>query len=163
MYLVPTVFCIQLADNHILWLSNCCCFFCVTTSHTTNHREIVLLPWWSMLLLILKVNLMIVKTSRPNRSPRTSLNITSLVPISLTLPEARQDAALWLWQSPAIPIFFMITNFSQNLVPTPAFMKLATAFGFNCSMDQFVGRQKSAWTGNDRENTFEKIQIHRPA
>ena len=33
----------------------------------------------------------------------------------------------------------------QNLVPTPAFMKLATAFGFNCSMDQFVGREKSAW------------------
>ena len=33
---------------------------------------------------------------------------------------------------------------SQNLVPTSAFMKLATAFGFNCSMDQFIGREKSA-------------------
>ena len=118
------------------------------------HREIVLLPWWSMLLLILKVNLMIGKTSRPNRSPRTSLS-NSLVPIS-PFPEAYQDVTLWLWQSPAIvfittPIFFMITNLSQNLVPTPAFMKLATAFGFNCSMDQFVGREKSAWAGNDGE------------
>ena len=46
----------------------------------------------------------------------------------------------------------MITNLSQNLVPTPAFMKLATAFGFNCSMDQFVGREKSAWAGNDGEH-----------
>jgi hypothetical protein len=28
------------------------------------------------------------------------------------------------------------------LVPTPAFMLLSQAFGINCSMDQFTGRQK---------------------
>jgi len=43
-----------------------------------------------------------------------------------------------------LPWWSMFLLILKNLVPTPAFMKLATAFGFNCSMDQFVGRQKSA-------------------
>merc|ERR1719153_1259458 len=43
-----------------------------------------------------------------------------------------------------LPWWSMLLLILKNLVPTPAFMKLATAFGFNCSMDQFVGRQKSA-------------------
>merc|ERR1712071_607000 len=30
----------------------------------------------------------------------------------------------------------------KPLLPTAAYMKLATAFGLNCSMDQFVGRTK---------------------
>merc|ERR1711936_174656 len=43
-----------------------------------------------------------------------------------------------------LPWWSMFLLILKNLVPTPAFMKLATAFGFNCSMDQFVGREKSA-------------------
>jgi len=31
----------------------------------------------------------------------------------------------------------------KTLLPAPAMMKLATAFGFNCSMDQFKGRSKT--------------------
>merc|ERR1712181_175138 len=36
-----------------------------------------------------------------------------------------------------LPWWSMFLLILKNLVPTPAFMKLATAFGFNCSMDQF--------------------------
>jgi hypothetical protein len=28
------------------------------------------------------------------------------------------------------------------VVPAPAFLRLSQAFGLNCSMDQFTGRQK---------------------
>merc|ERR1711863_200972 len=43
-----------------------------------------------------------------------------------------------------LPWWSMFLLILKNLVPTSAFMKLATAFGFNCSMDQFIGREKSA-------------------
>ena len=38
VYLVPTVVCIQLADDHIWWLSSFCCLLFVTTSHPTNPQ-----------------------------------------------------------------------------------------------------------------------------
>ena len=34
------------------------------------------------------------------------------------------------------------TNLPQAVMTEPAFMRLSQAFGFNCSMDQFQGRQK---------------------
>merc|ERR1711936_559651 len=43
-----------------------------------------------------------------------------------------------------LPWWSMFLLILKNLVPSPAFMKLATAFGFNCSMDQFTGREKTA-------------------
>jgi len=44
-----------------------------------------------------------------------------------------------------LPWFAMFLLILKGLLPSPAFMKLAQACGFNCSMDQFVGKE----TGRD--------------
>lgn len=41
-----------------------------------------------------------------------------------------------------LPWWASLLTLLKALVPAPAFMKLAQAFGFNCSMDQFQGREK---------------------
>jgi len=41
-----------------------------------------------------------------------------------------------------LPWWAMFLLVLKHLLPSSGFMKLATAFGFNCSMDQFKGREK---------------------
>lgn len=42
-----------------------------------------------------------------------------------------------------LPWWTMFLIILKNLVPSKAFMKLAKAFGFNCSMDEFVGKKEA--------------------
>jgi len=41
-----------------------------------------------------------------------------------------------------LPWWAMFLLLLKAILPSPAFMKLSQAFGFNCSMDQFTGRKK---------------------
>jgi hypothetical protein len=56
---------------------------------------------------------------------------------------ATVDATLANKEIVLLPWWTMFLFILKNLVPSPAFMKLASAFGCNCSMDQFTGRGKA--------------------
>ena len=85
---------------------------------TLANRELVLLPWWTMFLFIIKVR-------GPTHTPPS-------LKFHLPLP----------------PYTFSCTcscpcTCPQHLVPSPAFMRLSSAVGSNCSMDQFTGRKEA--------------------
>ena len=79
---------------------------------TLSNKAILMLPWWTSYLIMLKV----------------FLHSCFFLTVLHGSHQIIAQICFWL----------VLTCFLQHLVPSPAMMKLSTAFGSNCSMDQVI-------------------------